>query len=72
MMVIPHVLIHTPNMFFQNGVFYLDGSVPVTIVMLSLIFGLPFALLKSQTNAKAYSFAKPVGLRLWNFSYMKN
>ena len=50
MMVLPHVLIHTSDMFFQNGVIYLDSSVLVTIVMLSLIFGLPFALLQRKRD----------------------
>jgi hypothetical protein len=49
-MVLPHVLIHTPDMFFRNGIFYLNGSVLVTIVMLSLIFGLPFALLQRKRD----------------------
>jgi hypothetical protein len=57
MMVLPHVLIHTPDMFIRNRVFYLDGSVLVTIVMLSLIFGLPFALLQRKRDLSSSMIA---------------
>lgn len=56
-MVVPHVLIHTPDMFMRNGVFYLDGSVIVTIVMLSLIFGLPFAVLQRKRDLSSAMIA---------------
>jgi CAAX amino terminal protease family. len=56
-MVIPHVLIHTPDMFFRNGFFHLDASVFVTIVMLSLIFGLPFALLQKKRDLSSAMIA---------------
>jgi hypothetical protein len=56
-MVLPHVLIHTPDMFFKNGVFYLDGSILITIVMLSLIFGLPFALLQRKRDLSSAMIA---------------
>jgi hypothetical protein len=56
-MILPHVLIHTPDMFFRNGAFYLNGSIPVTIVMLSLIFGIPFALLQRKRDLSSAMIA---------------
>jgi hypothetical protein len=40
-MVIPHVLLHFPDMIATNGI----GSIIGNVIILSLLFGLPFALL---------------------------
>jgi len=58
MMVLPHVLIHTPDLFFKNGVFYLDVPILlVYIVILSLIFGLPLALLQRKRDLSSAMIA---------------
>ena len=44
MMVIPHVLIHMPDMFIENGL--INGI--IGIVMLTILFGLPFAFLQRK------------------------
>jgi len=49
-MVIPHVLIHTPDMFYENGSLYLNPSIIVTVIILALLFGLPFALLQRKRD----------------------
>lgn len=46
MMIIPHVLIHTPDIFLSYGV--VSGA--VNILMLCLIFGLPFAILQLKRD----------------------
>lgn len=46
MMVIPHVLIHIPDTFLTYGI--VSGI--VNIVMLSLIFGIPFAILQRKRD----------------------
>lgn len=45
-MIIPHVLIHFPDMITKNGVVSILGSV----IILSLLFGLPFALLQRKRD----------------------
>lgn len=46
LMVVPHVLLHFPDQFFVEGVLTLNvGGLLSGIVLLSLLFGLPFALL---------------------------
>lgn len=45
-MVIPHTLIHLPDMIAKNGIVSVIGSV----IMLSLLFGLPFALLQRKRD----------------------
>ena len=44
MMIVPHVLIHTPDQLFDNGLPYFI----VSIILMSFIFGLPFALLQRK------------------------
>ncbi|AIQ46288.1 hypothetical protein R70723_10655 [Paenibacillus sp. FSL R7-0273] len=46
MMIIPHVLIHTPDIFINNGI--VPGI--VNIIMLALLFGLPFAILQKKRD----------------------
>lgn len=46
MMIIPHVLIHTPDIFLTYGLV----SGVVNVLMLSLIFGLPFAILQRKRD----------------------
>lgn len=46
MMIIPHVLIHTPDTFLTYGI--LSGV--VSVLMISLIFGLPFAILQRKRD----------------------
>ena len=46
LMVLPHVLLHFPDQFFANGIFVLDlGTLVFGTIILSALFGLPFALL---------------------------
>lgn len=40
MMILPHVFIHTPDIFLSYGL--------INLILLSLIFGLPFALLQRK------------------------
>ncbi|WP_425447865.1 CPBP family glutamic-type intramembrane protease [Dethiothermospora halolimnae] len=40
-MTVPHVLMHFPDMIATNGI----GSIIMSVVVLTLLFGLPFALL---------------------------
>ena len=44
MMVVPHVLIHMPDMFIDNGL--INGI--IGIIMLTILFGLPFAFLQRK------------------------
>ncbi len=46
LMVIPHVLIHTPDLLLENGVF----NFLIYLLILSLLFGLPFALLQKKRD----------------------
>ncbi|WP_150273871.1 type II CAAX prenyl endopeptidase Rce1 family protein [Paenibacillus tepidiphilus] len=46
MMIMPHVLIHTPDIFINGGV--MSGVVSTTV--LALLFGLPFALLQQKRD----------------------
>ena len=46
MMIIPHVLIHTPDALLTYGVV----SWIINIIMLTLIFGLPFAVLQRKRD----------------------
>lgn len=44
MMIVPHVLIHTPDQLFDNGLPYFI----VSIILISFLFGLPLALLQRK------------------------
>jgi hypothetical protein len=46
MMVLPHVLVHTPNAFIENGI----GGWLIYTVMLAGVFGLPFAFLQLKRD----------------------
>lgn len=46
MMVIPHVMIHTPDQFIQYG--FISGI--IGILLMALIFGLPFAILQRKRD----------------------
>jgi len=46
MMIIPHVLPHTPNMFIEQG--FVSGI--MSIVILSAVFGVPFASLQRKRD----------------------
>jgi len=46
MMVVPHAIIHTPEMFINYGA--VSGIIGT--IMLSLLFGLPFALLQKKRD----------------------
>lgn len=46
MMIIPHVLIHTPENFINGGI--VQGM--INIIMLALLFGLPFAVLQQKRD----------------------
>ncbi|MNB80937.1 hypothetical protein D3C75_277050 [compost metagenome] len=46
MMIIPHVLIHTPDIIINNGI--VPGV--INIIMLALLFGLPFAVLQKKRD----------------------
>lgn len=46
MMIIPHVIIHTPDTFISAGV----NEGILSIVVLALIFGLPFAILQRKRD----------------------
>ncbi len=45
-MIIPHVLLHFPDMIAKNGA----GSIIINVIVLSLLFGLPFALLQRKRD----------------------
>lgn len=46
MMVVPHVLIHTPEIFVNYG--FISGL--ISTILLSFIFGLPFAILQRKRD----------------------
>ncbi|WP_249899188.1 hypothetical protein [Paenibacillus sp. PK3_47] len=46
MMIIPHVLIHTPDYFIHGGI--IGGLIPT--IMLAVLFGLPFAALQKKRD----------------------
>jgi hypothetical protein len=46
MMIMPHVLIHTPDSFIIGGI--IPGM--INIVMLAVLFGLPFAILQKKRD----------------------
>lgn len=46
MMIIPHVMIHTPEQFINYG--FISGV--ISILILALLFGLPFALLQRKRD----------------------
>ncbi len=46
MMVIPHVMVHTPGIFVSNGI--ISGI--ISILILSFVFGLPFAILQRKRD----------------------
>lgn len=46
MMIIPHVLVHTPESFINGGI--LSGI--ISIIMYVLLFGLPFAVLQKKRD----------------------
>lgn len=45
-MIVPHVLLHFPDMIIRNGILSIMGSA----IILSLLFGLPFALLQRKRD----------------------
>lgn len=46
MMIIPHVMIHTPEIFITGDII----SAMINIILLSLLFGLPFAVLQRKRD----------------------
>jgi hypothetical protein len=56
MMIIPHVMIHTPGIFITNGV--INGI--VSIIMLTVLFGLPFAFLQRKRDLTSAMIAHGV------------
>ncbi|MCL2873437.1 MAG: CPBP family glutamic-type intramembrane protease [Defluviitaleaceae bacterium] len=56
MMVIPHVLPHTPSMFIEQGI--IAGI--ISTVILTLVFGLPFALLQRKRDITSAMIAHGV------------
>ena len=56
MMIIPHVLPHTPDMFIQNGL--ISGL--FAVVILTLVFGLPFAVLQRKRDLASAMIAHGV------------
>ena len=56
MMIIPHVLIHTPDMFIDNGIISVMGSV----IVLTAIFGFPFAFLQKKWDITSAMIAHGV------------
>lgn len=56
MMIIPHVMIHTPEMFITDGI----ASGIVGIFLLSLLFGLPFAFLQRKRDLTSAMIAHGV------------
>ena len=53
MMVVPHVLIHTPNLFIQMGVI---GGMMNTLIYV-ILYGLPFALLQKKWDLSSAMLA---------------
>jgi len=56
MMVIPHVLIHTPEAFMSNGV--ISGL--IVVILYTVIFGLPFAYLQWKRDVASAMIAHGV------------
>lgn len=56
MMIIPHVMIHTPEQFIKNGLI----SGVMSILILALLFGLPFALLQRKRDLTSAMIAHGV------------
>lgn len=52
-MILPHVLIHTPDILLKYGVI----SFLINLILLSLIFGLPFALLQKKRDLSSAMIA---------------
>lgn len=51
LMIVPHVFLHLPDLWWPNGSFYLDlGGFISGAVILSLLFGLPMALLMRRRD----------------------
>jgi uncharacterized membrane protein len=46
LMVVPHAMIHTPDLFLNNGF----STAIIDIIFLSILFGLPFALLQKKRD----------------------
>ena len=65
MMVVPHVLIHTPDMFIDSGIVAGMGS----IAILTAIFGLPFAFLQKKWDITSAMIAHGVVIVI-RFSFM--
>lgn len=54
LMIIPHVLLHFPDPFFVDGALYIDvGALLISPLILSLLFGLPMALLLKKRDLTA-------------------
>jgi len=53
LMVLPHVLIHTPDIFLEYGVI----SFIINLIILSLLFGIPFALLQKKRDLSSAMIA---------------
>ena len=56
MMIIPHVLVHTPDIFIENGIV---GGMMTTIILTAL-FGLPFAFLQRKRDLTSAMIAHGV------------
>lgn len=61
LMILPHVLLHFPDQLFMNGIFTLDlGNLVGGILILSTLFGLPFALLMIKRDLTSSMLAHTV------------
>lgn len=56
MMTIPHVMIHTPEQFLDYG--FISGI--ISVLLLTLIFGLPFAILQKKRDITSAMIAHGV------------
>lgn len=56
MMIVPHAMIHTPDQFVQYDL----ASGLISIILLSLLFGLPFALLQKKRDITSAMIAHGV------------
>lgn len=56
MMIIPHVMVHTPDQFINYG--FISGI--ISILLLALLFGLPFALLQRKRDLTSAMIAHGV------------
>jgi membrane protease YdiL (CAAX protease family) len=65
MMVIPHVMIHTPEQFIKYGL--ISGI--FSIIILTLLFGLPFAFLQKKRDITSAMIAHGV-VDIIRFSFL--